>query len=356
MHPLLLVDRPNHFPFLEVTRPDTGEIGWWRGTRDDDALLAQFVDRLWGGADAWEVTGWSMVSASGPGRIRRSTWRVECRSASHGAITYMVEVHPAPTAASAIRGAMVGLGLEPGAEPATFEHLLWNAFLTVADDVAVELPAGSHATLEDDHDVWGPWAPDCRGWVHDESDVSPFVIALRWYLRADGDDTAAHLGLLADLEASFADLADRAPIVVHHNIPSVDGEDHRLAALSEGLSRLGREGWTVVDDSEESPELRDEEPSIRVRLEAWLWLVPHTDVEATDDEDAISATTSDDEDENGEDERDHESDDESCIEFEVVVPFDRETLTAIEARMIAGASPDAAVLDVTGSTALPHFG
>lgn len=268
IHSALLSERPTIYPFLEVTRPDTGEVGWWRGSKHGDALVGQFVDALWGGVDQREVTGFSMVSDTDSDAPAGDTWRIECRSLSHGAVTLMVEVHPAPAAGESIRSAMAGLDLEPGGTPTTFEHLLWNAFLTIVDDVELDLPESVGEALDFDHEVYGPWAPPCPGWTIDEPEASPFMIRFRWYPDS----------LLAD------------------------DEDH-------------------------------------FEREVWLHLEPET---TADEDDAA--------DESGEDDQ---TDEESSLEYVTVVPFDRATLDAIEARMVAGERPDDAVLAVTGSTRLP---
>ena len=345
IHSALLRARPNDFPYLEVTRPDSDEVGWWRGTKDGAALVGQFVDALWGGVDQCEVTGWSMSADVLANPSARPTWRVDCRSVSRGAFTLLVEAHAAPTAAAGIRSAMVALGLEPGATPATFEHLLWNAFLTIADDVEVQMPDGVGVAIDEDHLVWGPWAPSCHGWSTDDADTSPFLITLRWYLDPLVDNRAAQVELVEALETSFSDLADRAPIVVLHNLPTVDREGERLDALREGLARLERDGWNVVDEGVEWPDRRDEQPSIRVELEAWLTLEPLADADTGyDDEGDPENSEIDDGEETGE----------SSIEFVVGVPFDRATLDAIEVRMVGGERPDAAVLAITGSITLPR--
>jgi hypothetical protein len=330
-HAALSPIRPDEYPHLEVTDRANGSVGWFLGTKFGVDVVAELVDALWGGPDEVEVTEWRPVGD--PTSDVVSGWKVTTVSASHGTRVFDVRLRIGPNPiASSMRRQLSLRAFNLNAEPESLEHLLWNLFVAVADNISIRSADDEPFSMERSQEIYGPWAPPKSGWNFDKPDEAPYALAFRLHFDPVLDDAHSQQAVIGFIEREFTALADEFQCTITHNLPATDRDGKQLVTLRSGLGRLEDDGWTVIDDTIEWPHRLDDPPSVTVEVSVTCGLV--TVDEVTDHEDELS-------------------DEEILLDFYEIVPFDRATLDAIEARMAKGEAPDTAMAAVTGSPRFP---
>lgn len=343
MHSTEIVDTlPPNRPYLEIVQRDTGERRWFAGAPAGHVLFARVLDLLWGGPDEVEVVGWTAADESGQRGGPATSWTIDTVSPTLGQRTYEVRLHDVEqNPATMARHGLDAHGFDPDVEPKTLTHLLWRAFLTVAEDVDVRVPDDAPFRVSLECEVIGPWAPPTARWDLVERAASPFIITFRWHLDPTPGDDASQDGLIDFVRTAFAEVVEYYPASLRHNVPATDRAGERLSAFRSGLERLSDEGWPVIDEGVEWPHVLNDDPGLTIELDVTLELA------ADDDYPDVGA--------DGEP-VDEDLEFETEGDFITVAPLDRETLARVEALMVAGRSPDEALRSVTGTTALPGTG